>query len=38
MVDLQLKTPTVKLGESQNPRLWDYADSVDTMEFLIGLN
>tara|TARA_B110000211_G_C14045601_1_gene538781 strand:+ start:662 stop:1720 length:1059 start_codon:yes stop_codon:yes gene_type:complete len=24
-------------GEAQNPKIWDYADNVDTMEFLIGL-
>ncbi|MBU1373221.1 MAG: acyl-CoA reductase [Bacteroidetes bacterium] len=37
-MDLHLNTPSVKLGDSQNPKLWDYADSVDTMEFLIGLS
>ena len=24
-------------GTAQYPKLWDYADGVDTMEFLIGL-
>ena len=24
-------------GETQNPQLWDYADNVDTIEFLISL-
>ncbi|HAJ82531.1 MAG TPA: acyl-CoA reductase, partial [Zunongwangia profunda] len=28
----------VKFGETQHPKLWDYADGVDTMEFLINLN
>lgn len=27
----------VPFGEAQRPRLWDYADGVDTMEFLCGL-
>ncbi len=27
----------VSFGESQNPMLWDYADNVDTIEFLLGL-
>ena len=26
--------PLVPLGQTQNPKLWDYADAVDTMEFL----
>ncbi|MEM7549773.1 MAG: acyl-CoA reductase [Bacteroidota bacterium] len=29
---------SVKFGQTQSPQLWDYADNVDTMEFLIGLN
>ena len=28
---------TIPLGNSQQPELWDYADGVDTMEFLIQL-
>ena len=27
----------VPFGHSQSPELWDYADGVDTMEFLLGL-
>ena len=27
----------VGFGESQNPQLWDYADNVDTMKFLLNL-
>lgn len=27
----------VHLGDSQNPQLWDYADEIDTMKFLISL-
>jgi hypothetical protein len=27
----------VPFGKSQEPELWDYADGVDTMEFLLGL-
>lgn len=29
---------TVPFGKAQNPELWDYADGVDTLEFLTGLN
>ncbi|TWR29033.1 acyl-CoA reductase [Mucilaginibacter pallidiroseus] len=28
----------VSFGESQHPKLWDYADGVDTMAFLVGLS
>lgn len=28
----------VKFGDSQHPNLWEYADGVDTMEFLLGLD
>jgi len=28
---------SIPFGESQNPMLWDYADNVDTVEFLLGL-
>jgi len=34
---LQLKTQVVDFGMSQRPALWDYADGVDTMEFLTGI-
>ena len=27
----------VSFGETQNPNLWDYADGVDTMKFLLSL-
>ena len=27
----------VKYGDSQHPSLWEYADGVDTMEFLLNL-
>ena len=27
----------VAFGEAQNPQLWDYADNVDTMKFLLTL-
>lgn len=29
--------PTVDFGQAQKPKLWDYADGVDTIEFLINL-
>ena len=28
----------VNFGDSQHPSLWEYADGVDTMEFLLGLD
>lgn len=28
----------VSFGQTQKPMLWDYADRVDTMEFLLGIN
>ncbi len=30
--------PTIQMGQSQRPTLADYADDVDTMNFLIGAN
>ena len=27
----------IKFGETQNPKLWDYADNVDTIEFLLKI-
>lgn len=32
------KFSLVSFGETQKPMLWDYADRVDTMEFLLGIN
>lgn len=29
---------TYKLGEAQQPELWEYADNVDTLQFLLELN
>ncbi len=29
---------SVLLGQSQNPNLWDYADGIDTIEFLLSLS
>jgi hypothetical protein len=34
---LELEFPQLRFGQSQSPRLWDYADNVDTVEFLKGL-
>ncbi len=34
--NLALSIRTVKAGESQNPALWDYADEVDTLDFLVS--
>ncbi|GGI23940.1 acyl-CoA reductase [Pedobacter mendelii] len=32
-----IKTKTFGFGEGQHPKLWDYADDVNTVEFLNGL-
>lgn len=32
--DLKVKTTVLKHGQSQQPRLWDYADNVNTIDFL----
>ncbi len=34
----ELKNITVPFGKTQSPELWDYADGVDTIKFLSGLN
>ncbi|MCZ4223572.1 acyl-CoA reductase [Pedobacter rhodius] len=34
---IPLKIKTFKFGESQHPKLWDYADNVNTIEFLNSL-
>ena len=34
---LQTNTQIVHFGMSQQPSLWDYADGIDTMEFLSNL-
>ncbi|MFD0764231.1 acyl-CoA reductase [Mucilaginibacter lutimaris] len=35
---IQTNNQVVSFGQSQHPQLWDYADGVDTMEFLSRLN
>lgn len=35
--DLKLTTAVLGFGQSQHPRLWDYADNVDTIAFLNGI-
>ncbi|RFZ94955.1 acyl-CoA reductase [Mucilaginibacter conchicola] len=39
VTDAQIDVPNqvVAFGQSQHPQLWDYADGVDTMEFLSNL-
>jgi len=37
IADLKLDSPVLALGASQQPKLWDYADNVNTIEFLNGL-
>ncbi|RYU86550.1 acyl-CoA reductase [Mucilaginibacter terrigena] len=34
---LQTQNQVVNFGQSQHPQLWDYADGVDTMDFLSNL-
>ncbi|MFO7829971.1 MAG: acyl-CoA reductase [Bacteroidales bacterium] len=36
--NLNLTDNIIPFGKTQQPELWDYADNVDTMEFLTGLN
>jgi hypothetical protein len=36
-VQLDLESPELGFGQSQSPRLWDYADNVNTIAFLNGL-
>jgi hypothetical protein len=33
----KLNIDTVAFGDSQKPKLWDYADGVDTVSFLRGI-
>lgn len=35
--DELLKAKTLPFGKAQRPELWDYADGVDTMQFLLAL-
>jgi hypothetical protein len=35
---LQINMATLNFGESQHPKLWDYADNVDTIAFLNSLD
>ncbi len=34
--NMTLPVKVLRFGEGQNPALWDYADQVDTMEFLLS--
>jgi len=36
-VNKSVKSNYIGFGDTQNPKLWDYADGVDTIEFLIKL-
>jgi hypothetical protein len=36
-IPLNVKSQVVDFGKSQQPALWDYADGVDTMEFLVSI-
>lgn len=36
-MELNVNNQVVDFGQSQYPKLWDYADGVDTMAFLTGL-
>ncbi len=35
---LHIKSQVVDFGKSQQPQLWDYADGIDTMDFLVSLS
>src|SRR5690606_38722358 len=35
IVSKELKSHHVPFGKTQKPELWDYADGIDTLEFLI---
>jgi len=37
-IHLNIKNQVVGFGKSQQPALWDYADGVDTMKFLVGVH
>jgi len=37
IVSNEKKLNCIAFGETQNPQLWDYADQVDTVEFLLSL-
>ena len=37
-VEMKLNQPVVAFGESQHPKLWDYADNVNTIDFLNSLS
>ena len=32
-----IENQPIKFGEAQNPQLWDYADNVDTLRFILNL-
>jgi hypothetical protein len=36
-IPLNISNQVVNFGQSQQPKLWDYADGIDTMEFLSKL-
>jgi hypothetical protein len=36
-IRLNISNQVVNFGQSQQPKLWDYADGIDTMDFLAGL-
>jgi len=37
-ISLSLKKEKISFGQSQSPKLWDYADNVNTIEFLSAIN
>ncbi|MGF1923790.1 MAG: acyl-CoA reductase [Bacteroidia bacterium] len=36
-LDLEVQKSIITFGQGQNPKLWDYADDVNTIEFLEGI-
>ena len=37
LVSKGFDTKEIAFGETQKPKLWDYADSVDSVEFLLSI-
>ena len=37
IVSKDLTENSIAFGQTQKPKLWDYADNVDTLEFLISV-
>jgi len=38
VTNLNFPANKIAFGQSQSPELWDYADGVDTLQFLLNLS